>query len=91
MISIIDWRLAQCERLGVTIKYNSWAEAEALRSEDPDIVIIATGGMPDTEVLKSGNELVVSAWDVISGDVKPEPMCWSMTTPVIRPRCRRRN
>lgn len=71
MISIIDWRLSQCERLGVTIHYNSWAEAEAVKAENPDVVIIATGGMPHTEVLKSGNELVVSSWDVISGDVKP--------------------
>jgi len=32
---------------------------------------VATGGYPHTEVLSSGNELVVSSWDIISGDVKP--------------------
>ena len=32
---------------------------------------LATGGLPDTEVLSQGNELVVSAWDIISGDAKP--------------------
>ena len=71
MISIIDWRLAQCDRLGVKINYNSWADADAIKAERPDVVIVATGGMPDTEVLNSGNELVVSAWDIIAGDVKP--------------------
>ncbi|MEX6503623.1 oxidoreductase [Pseudomonas zhanjiangensis] len=71
MLSIIDWRLAQCEALGVTFHYNSWAEAETIRAEKPDVVIIATGGYPHTEVLSAGNELVVSAWDIISGDVKP--------------------
>ncbi|WP_417691452.1 FAD-dependent oxidoreductase [Roseibium sp.] len=71
MISIIDWRLAQCERLGVTIHFNTWAEVDTVTKEDPDVVIIATGGYPDTEILKSGNELVVSTWDIISGDVKP--------------------
>ncbi|WP_300656490.1 NADH:flavin oxidoreductase [Pseudomonas sp.] len=71
MLSIIDWRLAQCEALGVTFHYNSWAEAETIRAEKPDVVIIATGGYPHTEVLEAGNELVVSAWDIISGDVKP--------------------
>ena len=71
MISIIDWRLAQCDRLGVTIRYNCWADAEAVLAEDPDVVIVATGGLPDTAVLKSGNDLVVSAWDIISGDVRP--------------------
>lgn len=71
MISIIDWRLAQCEKWGVMIKYNTWAEASDVMAENPDVVIIATGGFPDTEVLDSGNELVVSAWDIISGDAKP--------------------
>ena len=71
MISIIDWRLAQCDRLGVTIRYNCWADVDTVRAENPDVVIIATGGLPDTAVLTSGNELVVSAWDIIAGDVRP--------------------
>lgn len=71
MMSIIDWRLQQCEKLGVVIRYNTWAEADDVLAENPDVVIIATGGMPDTEVLDEGNQLVVSAWDIISGDIKP--------------------
>ena len=71
MISIIDWRMAQCERLGVSFRFNSWAEADTVEAENPDVVIIATGGLPHTEVLSRGNEFVVSAWDIISGDVKP--------------------
>ncbi|ATA97022.1 NADH:flavin oxidoreductase [Sinorhizobium meliloti] len=71
MISIIDWRMSQCEKLGVTFHFNTWAEAEAIQAENPDVVIIATGGLPHTEVLSRGNELVVSAWDIISGDAKP--------------------
>lgn len=71
MISIIDWRMSQCERLGVTFHFNNWAEADTVLSENPDVVIIATGGLPHTDVLSSGNDLVVSAWDIISGDVKP--------------------
>ena len=39
--------------------------------KDPDVVIVATGGLPDTAVLEAGNEYVVSSWDLISGDVKP--------------------
>lgn len=71
MISIIDWRVSQCEKLGVTFRFNSWAEADTVTAESPDVVIIATGGLPHTEVLSKGNELVVSSWDIISGDVKP--------------------
>jgi NADPH-dependent 2,4-dienoyl-CoA reductase/sulfur reductase-like enzyme len=37
----------------------------------PDVVIIATGGMPEKDILKAGNDLTVSAWDILSGDVKP--------------------
>jgi len=71
MIGIIDWRVQQCTARGVEIRYNSWAEAGQITSENPDIVIVATGGYPHTEVLSEGNDLVVSSWDIISGDVKP--------------------
>ncbi|GLR52423.1 NADH:flavin oxidoreductase [Shinella yambaruensis] len=71
MIGIIDWRMSQCEKHGVTFHFNSWAEADTILAENPDVVIVATGGLPHTEVLSKGNELVVSSWDIISGDVKP--------------------
>jgi N-methyl-L-proline demethylase len=71
MIGIIDWRMAQCEAQGVVFNFNTLAELRDIMALNPDVVIIATGGLPHTEVLKSGNDLVVSAWDVLSGDVKP--------------------
>jgi hypothetical protein len=71
MIGIIEWRMAQCAARDVEFRFNTWAEAEDVLAENPDVVIIATGGLPHTEVLESGNDLVVSSWDLISGDVKP--------------------
>lgn len=71
MISIIDWRLAECDRLGVTIRYNCWADADTVLAEEPEVVIVATGGLPHTDVLAAGNDLVVSAWDILSGDIRP--------------------
>ncbi|KPF47473.1 NADH:flavin oxidoreductase [Rhizobium sp. AAP43] len=71
MMSIIDWRMAQCEKYGVTFRFNTWADATAIEAENPDVVVVATGGFPSTEILSSGNDLVVSSWDIISGDVKP--------------------
>ena len=71
MIGIIDWRMAQCEAMGVSFRFDTWAEAGDVLAETPDVVVIATGGLPHTEVLGAGNDLVVSAWDIISGDVKP--------------------
>ncbi|MEO1018256.1 MAG: N-methylproline demethylase, partial [Pseudomonadota bacterium] len=71
MISIIDWRMAQCTARDVDFRFNNWAEAEDVLAESPDLVIVATGGLPDTEALEAGNELTVSSWDIISGDAKP--------------------
>jgi N-methyl-L-proline demethylase len=71
MISIIDWRMSQCEASGVTFKFNTLADAQIVLADSPDVVIIATGGLPHTDVLSSGNELVASSWDILSGDVKP--------------------
>ncbi|WP_134725331.1 N-methyl-L-proline N-demethylase HpbA [Paracoccus luteus] len=71
MISIIDWRMAQCEKRGVRFRFNTVADAAEVLATDPDAVIVATGGLPHTDVLGAGNDLVCSAWDILSGDVKP--------------------
>ena len=70
LIGIIDWRMAQCAARGVEFRFNSWAEAADVLAENPDVVIVATGGMPEKDILDSGNDLTVSAWDILSGDVK---------------------
>jgi hypothetical protein len=33
---------------------------------------VATGSLPHTGVLKSGNDLTVSTWDILSGFAKPD-------------------
>ncbi|MGX0975349.1 2,4-dienoyl-CoA reductase-like NADH-dependent reductase (Old Yellow Enzyme family)/thioredoxin reductase [Roseovarius sp. MBR-51] len=73
MISIIDWRMAQCAARDVAFHFNTFAEAEDVTALNPDVVIVATGGLPNSELFESGKEqeLVVTAWDLISGDVKP--------------------
>ncbi|MEP3233000.1 MAG: NADH:flavin oxidoreductase [Hyphomicrobiales bacterium] len=73
MIGIIDWRMAQCEARGVVFHFNKWAEADDITALNPDVVIIATGGLPNLELHEKGKEEtdVISAWDLISGDVKP--------------------
>lgn len=71
MIGIIDWRLAQCAAREVDFRFNTWAEASDVLAETPDVVIVATGGLPTKDILSFGNDLTVSAWDILSGDVKP--------------------
>ncbi|MDU8928178.1 NADH:flavin oxidoreductase [Alisedimentitalea sp. MJ-SS2] len=73
MISIIEWRMAQCAARDVTFHFNTWAEAADVTALEPDVVIVATGGLPNTELFETGKDAahVVTSWDLISGDVKP--------------------
>jgi 2,4-dienoyl-CoA reductase-like NADH-dependent reductase (Old Yellow Enzyme family)/thioredoxin reductase len=73
MISIIDWRMAQCAARDVVFHFNTWAEVADVTALNPDVVIVATGGMPNTELFETGKDTphVVTAWDMIAGDVKP--------------------
>lgn len=71
MIGIVDWRMARCEEAGVQFHFNTLADSHRVLAEHPDVVVIATGGLPHTEVLSTGNEHVDSTWDLISGTVKP--------------------
>jgi 2,4-dienoyl-CoA reductase-like NADH-dependent reductase (Old Yellow Enzyme family) len=71
IIGIADWRAEQCERLGVKMKFNTYAEADDVRALNPDIVIVATGGLPTQQTVDEGAELAVSSWDILSGDVRP--------------------
>ncbi len=69
LIGIIDWRVGRLEALGVTMRFGVYADAGTVLSETPDVVFVATGGMPNTEILGDGNDLVVSSWDIVSGQV----------------------
>jgi hypothetical protein len=73
MISIIDWRMSQCAARDVEFRFNTWAEAADITAVNPDVVIVATGGLPNTELFETrqDQDLVVTAWDIIAGDVKP--------------------
>ncbi len=71
MMQLVQWRVAECERMGVVFRFNSFADEGTVREERPDAVIVATGGLPHIEVLAEGNDLVVSAWDILSGDAMP--------------------
>jgi len=71
LIGVIDWLVAEAERAGVEFRYNTYAEAAEIEAENPDLVIIATGGVPNTGFLEEGEDLVVTSWDILSGQVAP--------------------
>lgn len=49
---------------------NRYAEGPDVLAEEPDIVIVATGGVPNIEWV-DGAQHVVSVWDVLGGQVEP--------------------
>ena len=71
LLGIADWRVERCEALGVTMRFNTYAEAGDVLELDPDVVIVATGGLPNTDFLENGSDLVVSSWDILAGDAVP--------------------
>ena len=71
LIGIVDWRLAELDRLGVELRYDVWAEKDDVLALSPDVVVIATGGLPQSPPLEAGGDLVTSSWDIIAGAAKP--------------------
>lgn len=71
LVGIVDWRVAEAKVLGVELRYGVYAEAEAVLALDPDVVVVATGGLPNTTFLSQGAHLVKDTWDVMDGTVRP--------------------
>lgn len=65
LMAIVDWRLAELDRLGITPSYHQLMEADDVRALGADIVIVATGGLPNLGDVP-GAELCVSTWDVLN-------------------------
>lgn len=69
LIGIVRWRADELARLGVAVRTSHYATAEDVRAQQPDVVVIATGGVPNKDFF-AGSELAVSTWDLLSGEVK---------------------
>ena len=70
LLGIVDWRYGQLQRLAVELRFNTFAEKDDVLQENPDVVIIATGGYPNMSFLNSGSELAISTWDALTGAAK---------------------
>lgn len=71
---ITRWYALELDRLGVDLRLNSEADASVVRDFQPDVCIVATGGVPFMEQNPEwgyDDGLVVSSWDILSGEVEP--------------------
>jgi hypothetical protein len=64
LASVTGWLSRQLERLNVAIRWNTLASSDEVRAEIPDVVIVATGGLPDTDLVL-GSDLCISVWDAL--------------------------
>jgi hypothetical protein len=67
---IARWLADEMARLGVAVHLNHLAEAETLLALEPDVVVIATGGLPEVGHF-AGRELATTVWDVLAGQAEP--------------------
>ena len=71
ILAIVEWRRSECALLGVDIRTGSPAAGADVTAEEPDLVVVATGGLPLEPSLTAGADLVVGAWDVLQRRARP--------------------
>ena len=64
----IVYLLQECDRYGAEVRYETEIKPEDIKSENPDIVILATGAEPFVLPVE-GKETLIQANDVLSGKI----------------------
>lgn len=75
MAGIVRWFDMETRRLGVDRRMGVAATPEMILAEQPDIVVLATGGRSFTDQVPDwgvAEGLAVSSWDILSGKVAPK-------------------
>ena len=67
---LVDWLQCELRRLDVQLHMNALADSRDVLNEHPDVIVVATGGVPNVGDF-AGAELAVTSWDALTGVVKP--------------------
>ena len=67
LLGITGWLEQELAHLDVDVRLNTPVDRDDIVDEKPDVVIIASGGFPDTGFLSNGQDLVNTSWDVLGG------------------------
>lgn len=66
---VADWLIEEVTRLGVDVRLNNYAEADEILAENPDTVLVASGGWPELPDIP-GKNLLTSSWEVLTGETR---------------------
>ena len=72
LIGIIDWLAAEIEALGVEVICNRFADAADVLALQPDVVLIATGGVPMKRLEEGGEDHAKDTWELLLSGAKPK-------------------
>ena len=72
ILGITDWLFDQCQRLKIETHFDCYADVNMVNQASPDVVLIATGGVPSVGRFTEGENLAVTSWDILSGSVPIE-------------------
>ncbi len=72
ILGITDWLFDQCQRLKIETHFDCYADVNIVNQASPDVVLIATGGVPSVGRFTEGENLAVTSWDILSGSVPIE-------------------
>jgi 2,4-dienoyl-CoA reductase-like NADH-dependent reductase (Old Yellow Enzyme family)/thioredoxin reductase len=66
-----DFLTGEMQRLGIEVHLNKEATIDAIRAENPDVVVVATGARPaSVEVPGADRKNVVKSWDVLADNIR---------------------
>ncbi|MCP4471008.1 MAG: FAD-dependent oxidoreductase [Gammaproteobacteria bacterium] len=72
LVAITDWLTDELDMLGVDVQTGRYVDASEVLEEKPDIVILATGGLPIRDLPEGGGELTLTAWDFLGQPETPK-------------------
>ncbi len=65
----VRWFESELRHLSVEVRLDSYAGPTEILAEAPDVVVIASGGVPLRSLPEGGGELASTSWDVMGGQV----------------------
>ena len=67
---IVRWLDGQVRKVDIDLRVGTTATADAVRAENPDFVVVATGGTANKGKFE-GTEHAVTSWQILQGEVEP--------------------